>query len=102
MDQHSGKKVRLFRSREIILNILSAHRESGLSIKSFCEANNIAAASFHNWKKKYSIVKKVRPKGFTSLQIVPSPPAETTLFAEVKGIRIYQRVDATYLKQLLS
>ena len=104
MDQQSGKKVRVFRSREIILKILKEHRKSNLSIKAFCDTNNIAAASFHNWKKKYGSgkVKLVKGAGFAALQIVSSPRVEAGLFAEVKGVRIYQRVEAAYLKQLLS
>jgi len=104
MEEQSTKKNRLFRGREIILNILEEHEKSGLSIKAFCDNNNIATASFHNWKKKYggSKVKPSRDPGFASLHIIPVAPVAEVLFAEVKGIKIYQRVEAVYLKQLLS
>lgn len=101
MEDKSEKRIRVFRSKEKILNILSEYGKSEVNIKTFCVANNIAAATFHNWKKKYSDA-IVRP-GFTALQITPSMQfSETVLFAEVKGIRIYQRVDAGYLKELLA
>jgi transposase-like protein len=104
METISVKKVRVFRGKETILSILSEYKKSNLSIKAFCEANNIASASFHNWKKKYSNSRSsrgVRP-GFATLQITPSGPVtETSLFAEVNSIKIYQPVSAAYLKELL-
>jgi len=105
MEDMSEKRIRVFRSKEEILNILSEYGKSEVNVKTFCVANNIAAATFHNWKKKYSdaIVRPVKQQGFTALQVTPSMQfSETVLFAEVKGIRIYQRVDAGYLKELLA
>jgi len=93
----------LFRKREAVLDIFAEHKKSGLSIKAFCDSNNIAAASFHNWKKRHGNGKKSAAKGFAPMRVVPSAPAvEGVLFAEVKGIRIYQRVEAVYQTQLLS
>ncbi len=106
METISAKMVRIFRGEETILNILSEYRKSNLSIKAFCIENNIAAATFHTWKKKYSSKHKGKPdqgRGFTALQITPSvPDMEPVLFAEVKGIKIYQPVTAVYLKALLA
>ncbi len=105
METPSFKKVRIFRSKENILNILDGYRKSNLSVKAFCDLNQIANATFHNWKKRYSKVKSKqdKPSGFASLQIMPSvQAAESSLFAEVKGIKIYQPVAADYLKALLS
>ena len=104
METTSVKKIRIFRSEEKILNILSEYRKSDLSIKAFCIENSIASATFHNWKKKYSkrTVKPGKQTGFTALQIAPSAIVAPALFAEVKGIKIYQPVDAVYLKDLLA
>jgi len=104
MEISASKTVRIFRSEEKILNILNEYRKSKLSIKAFCIENNIASATFHNWKKKYSklTVKPVKAPGFATLQLTPSTSAiEPALFAEVKGIKIYQQVNAAYLKELL-
>jgi len=105
METISVKKVRIFRGEETILNILSDYRKSNLSVKAFCQDNNLGSATFHNWKKKYSnTVRKpdVQP-GFATLQINPSGPgADPALFAEVNGIKIYQPVTAAYLKELLA
>jgi hypothetical protein len=105
MESPVAKKVRVFRSEETISNILTAYKKSNLTIKEFCIENNIASASFHNWKKKYSKrrVKPGKQQGFTALQITPSIAViEPALFAEVRGIKIYQQVNAGYLKELLA
>lgn len=105
MEISALKKVRVFRGKETILNILGEYKKSNLSIKAFCIENNIASASFHNWKKKYSDnrANRVAQPGFTTLRINPSVPVmEPALFAEVRGIKIYHRVDAVYLKELLA
>jgi hypothetical protein len=100
MDSNTDNKVRIFRKREAILEILNEQKNSSLSIKTFCEKNNLASASFHNWKKRYGNDGTARP-GFTKLQIT-TPAAGSVLFAEVYGIKIYQPVSAAYLKELLS
>ena len=104
METTVAKKIRIFRNREAILNILADYKKSNLSIKAFCIENDIAQASFHTWKKKYGrrSVKPAKPVGFATLQITPPVTIETILFAEIKGIKIYQWVTAAYLKELLA
>ena len=104
MEAPVSKKIRIFRGEETILNILGEYKKSNLSIKAFCAANDIAQASFCNWKKKYckSLVKPAKSAGFTSLQIAPDAVSASVLFAEVNHIRIYQPVTAAYLKELLA
>jgi hypothetical protein len=101
MEAPTAKIIRIFRSEETILNILIEHRKSKLSIKAFCKENNIAQASFHNWKKKYG-KRTIKQAGFATLQISPPAGAGASLFAEVKEIKIYQWVTAAYLKELLA
>ncbi len=105
METISVKKVRVFRDKETILGILGQYEGSNLSIKEFCIENNIAPASFHNWKKKYngSRSRGATQPGFTTLGVRPSAAvAGPGLFAEVNSIKIYQPVSAAYLKELLT
>jgi hypothetical protein len=101
METITGKKIRVFRGEEAILKLLEECVKSNLSVKGFCEANNIAQASFHNWKKKYG-KRTIKQTGFTSLQITPAVVVQSALFAEVNNVKIYQPVAAAYLKELLS
>ncbi len=104
METNVAKKIRVFRGKEAIVNILNEYKKSNLSVKGFCIENNIASASFHNWKKKYSNgrTKRVAQPGFATLRVSPSAPvAGPGLFAEVNIIKIYQPVSAAYLKELL-
>jgi len=102
MESISVKKVRVFRSQPEILQLLAESGRSGLSIKAFCAAHEIAQGTYYNWQKKYS--KAAGPAnekpGFAMLQIASSVVA--TLFAEVGNIKIYQPVSAAYLKELQS
>ncbi len=105
MEAIGEKKVRVFRGEEKILNLLNEYDKSNLSVKAFCQGHNLSSGSFHNWKKKYSnrLSKSTAGPGFTTLQIKsPARVAEPALFAEAKGIRIYQPVSAAYLRELLS
>ena len=104
METPVAKKVHVFRSEETILKIIADYKKSKLSVKAFCVENNIAQASFHTWKKKYSrrSVKSAKPCGFSAVQITsPATASGAPLFAKVREIKIYQWVTAAYLKELL-
>jgi len=65
--------------------------------------HSISNATFHKWQNKYrnKTVEGIGPTGFAHLQISSSSAnTDASLFAEVKGIRIYQPVAASYLKEL--
>lgn len=105
MEATITKKVRSFRSKETILNILGEYEKSSLSIKAFCAQQNIASASFCNWKKKYKSMasaRTVKGSSFATLQIMAPVAEQPALFAQVKEIKIYQPVSAAYLKELLA
>lgn len=103
MERKLVTRSRQFRSKTVILDLLKAHQQSGLSIQTFCVERNIATGNFHRWKKQYSqevIAGHQSVAGFSSLQIEQAPAG--VLFADVKGIRFYQPVSAAYLKELAS
>jgi transposase-like protein len=97
--------TRRYRSGEEILELLDKFDQSeGTTIKEFCRQHNINKATYYNWRTRYrsNLTKEKRSAGF--IEIVPSSSSATTisaaLFAEVKGIRLYQAVSAEYLKTL--
>src|SRR5450755_819412 len=100
METFPPVKVRIFRGKEKMFNILREYEKSNLSIKAFCLENNIAPTTFHYWKKKYndSTVNQHKQTGFAKLHVTTPAAA---IFAEVNGIKIYQWVDPAYLKALL-
>jgi hypothetical protein len=93
------------RSSKEIKDLLQKFERSGDDIKSFCQAHNIGVSTLQKWKSRYG--KKegtpVMEEGFISLQVSPVAAAGNMegLFAEVKGIKLYQPVAASYLKELL-
>lgn len=98
----SIRSTRIIRSDEEVLALLDEFDKSNLSVKEFCELSDISEATYYNWKNKFKRSdRKIEATGFTTLQIAHEQVAESGLFAEVNGIRLYQAVPAAYLKELL-
>lgn len=104
----STRKSPVRRTNKQIVKLLKdfASRE-GMTIVEFCKIKDINKSNFYNWQKRYAIKesKPGKPKGFIPLQLtMPSSSSDIvpSLFAEVKGIRLYQAVSSEYLKALLS
>ena len=92
------------RSSKEIKELLQSFDQSGGDIKVFCQSHNIGVSTLQKWKSRYG--KKegtpVMEEGFVSLQIPPvTVDTKEGLFAEVRGIKLYQPVAASYLKELL-
>lgn len=117
---------RVFRKKREVVKLLEQQHSSLMTIAKFCKLHNLSAGTFYKWKRKYGddtpkgeslSNRTIKPrstalhhpfsdnkKKFVPL-LIPSETsrmsAEDSLFAEVGGIRIYQRVDASFLKSLL-
>lgn len=91
-----AKKSR--RSSKEIKELLALFGSSGLSAKQFCLTNAISETVFYKWRGRYRMAEQ--KNAFIPLQVAScSSPG---LFAEVNGIRIFQPVSASFLKELLS
>jgi hypothetical protein len=93
------------RTREEIIVMMEEFTSSGaMTVKEFCEMQEITRATFYNWQKIYrgDLPQKQGQSAFVSLRVTPQGEQGThpVLFAEVKGIRIYREVSAGYLKEL--
>lgn len=99
MEQEQTKRARR-RSAEIKV-LLESFSKSNMVVKDFCIHHRISEASFYKWRSRYGNASAAKKNNFVMLQ--KSSPVESNLmlFAEVKGIRIYQVVAASYLKELL-
>ena len=96
MEEKNEKVIRTRRSQAEILRLLSEFSKANVSVKEFCITHNISKASFHKWQSRHK--RKEPMRGFVPLEVRSS----VALFAEVKGIKIYQPVTAAYLKELLA
>lgn len=79
---------------------------SGMIISEYCRAHQISEGSFYYWLKK---IKNTSPAPLTTPAILPvkiiegpNEAAASNLFAEVRGINIFQPVPAEYLLTLLN
>jgi transposase-like protein len=96
-------RSRIVRSDDEITSLLDDYEKSNLSVKEFCELSDISEATYYNWRNRFrKNDKKHDAPGFAKLQVTQEPIAESQLFAEVNGIRLYQAVSASYLKELVS
>jgi Transposase len=90
------------RSKEEIISLLEECRKSKMSVKEFVKTKGIHEATYYNWRNKYGGKARKERSGFAAIKINPSPAIHAaTMFAEVRGIKIYQSVPAAYLKELL-
>ena len=96
------------RSKQEVDIAMKEFEKTRTSPKKFAEMHQISKATFYNWQKKYrskNAIKRV-PKGFFPVSISPeiTDHIRPGFFAEIEGkaIRFYQRVEPSYLKELLS
>ena len=104
MEQNEYKLSRTDYSQEQRLDFLARFKTAHTSVKEFCRRHGINESSFRKWQSRYgnNTETQVKAAGFAQLQISSAPVnTPTKLFAEVKGIKIYQPVAASYLKDLL-
>ena len=100
MEQLSPKRTR--RSSAEIKQLLEDFKQSGINANEFCKARGISEAAFYKWRTRYGKKSTAKQNAFVKLQVPSSVSWEPALFAEVKGIKIYQAVTSLYLKELLA
>lgn len=94
MNMEQAKRSR--RSSEIRA-LLELFDSSGITAKQFCANNAISETAFYKWRGRYRAVEE--KNDFIPLQVAAS--VSPGPFAEVNGIRIFQPVSASFLKELL-
>jgi hypothetical protein len=86
------------RTAKEIRGLLELFDSSAMSAKQFCITNGISETVFYKWRGRYRAVEQ--KNDFIPLRVEAS--GLHSLFAEVNGIRIYQPVSASFLKELLA
>lgn len=103
-----GIKIR--RSKQQAMDCIKEQRQSGQSIKEYCQANGMSEKTFYRWLKKFGDPKPGKRKrqgrtqgGFASIEVIGNvADSGPQLFAEVGNIKLYKEVSAEYLKKLLA
>ena len=103
MEQNIIKRQVKRRNKAEIQLLLEAFAKAGQSVQSFCDERNIGKSTFHKWQSRYKSEGEDQraATAFADIHIVAAENS-ALLFAEVRGIKIYQPVSAGYLKALLS
>ena len=90
------------RSGEDIKLLLEEFTKAGISVEAFCSRHSIGKSTFHKWQSRYKNKQTQKAsKVFADIHIIAEGEHTTSLFAEVKGIKLYRPVAAAYLKELL-
>jgi len=105
MEQAEQKPAVKRRSRQELTSLLKKFEKcEGVTAKAFCQLHQITESAFYRFRARYhKKTEAAKQAGF--IQITPHRAAENSsgvLFAEVKGIKLYQPVSADYLKSLAS
>jgi transposase-like protein len=100
MEKKAEKRDEFWRQR------VTEHESSGVSVKRFCEQNQISEQSFYSWRKR---LRNQTPMRFALVETGagrPTVPAESGLleFVLVTGerLRIGAGFDASLLRQVLA
>lgn len=101
MEQQTSSTRRNRRTQEQIRELLLEFRKADLTVPQFCQSHKVSTGTFYKWQSRFKskALKKAGVSGFAPIVVGSS---SNGLFAEVKGIRVYQPVSAEYLKQLLA
>jgi transposase-like protein len=100
MEQEQTKRIR--RTSAEIKNLLETFSQSGIAARDFCLLHSISEASFYKWRSRYATASAAKESNFVLLEETSGLQNAALLFAEVKGIKIYQGVTASYLKELIA
>jgi hypothetical protein len=90
------------RTPEEIIKLLEEYENSeGITVKEYCAMIGVSDAAFYNWRKMYGPKNENDEKQGSFIELVPSEDMPVQrLFAEVRGIKLYQPVNAEFLKAL--
>lgn len=104
MEQTTGKQSTSRRNKEQILELLSEYdKVHGTTVKAFCKRHQFSEGSFYSARSRYrpTDISKPQSSHFIAIASPAFKEPASTLFAEVKGIKLYQPVPADYLKALI-
>jgi len=92
------------RTKEDMFELIGKHDKDATTVKEYCQLHGLTQGVFYYWQKKYHLENSEpgSQSGFVRLQVEDTPQAVTHqgLFAEVRGIKLYQAVPAAYLNEL--
>lgn len=92
------------RSEKQIRTLLSIQEKSDLTITLFCKTHKIRKATLYYWRNKYGMQRQTTAN-FIPVQLSQPNPVPV-LFGEIEfaskaTVRLYQQVDASWIKSLL-
>lgn len=91
------------REREM-LALIGEQKASQVPVKDFCKQHGLSQAAYYYWQKKFRRSQQAgsgQPGGFILLKKEPELSPGGALFAEYKGLKFYQQVSVSFLRELI-
>src|SRR5688572_19855163 len=99
------KGSQLKRTAQEMFSLIQEQQTGELPVKVFCELKKISESSYYYWRKKYmnDVDPVAGPCAGKSnlLQLEGYEQRNAALFAEYKGLKLFRKVSASYLKELM-
>jgi hypothetical protein len=102
MEQSTVTKTRTRRTQQQIGDLLAEFDKGNFTVKEFCRLKGVSYGNFHKWKSRLKNVGSAPNNSAGFARLLVHSASDSSLFAEVKGIRLFQPVSAAYLKELLA
>lgn len=102
MEQAIETKTRTPRTQQQIRDLLAEFDKGNFTVKEFCQLKGLSYGNFHKWKSRLKNVSSEPNNSAGFARVLVHSALDSSLFAEVKGIRLFQPVSAAYLKELLA
>ena len=90
------------RRREEWQQLISEHKQSGLTVKAFCQKQGVSEALFYSWRKR--VVAENQPARFALVatnRVAPSGPALQLVLAGGERLEIPSGTDEATLRTVL-
>ena len=100
------RKWAIKQKSERMFRLVHDYKSSGLTIRQYCVANKIKEKTFYYWLRKYKsagiiqAMPSILPINITFVN--PEHNEASPLFAELRGLMLYQPLPAKYLLTLLN
>jgi hypothetical protein len=88
-------------SQQMISETITEFEDSQFSVEEYCEYKGLNRDTFESWLNKHRNRTKELP-AFVSVNLKEDEVLAAELFAEYKGLKFYQPMDAAFFKALIS
>lgn len=88
-------------SSQMITAMIAEYKKGERTIKEYCSDKGIKRGTFYYWLSKQKNKNQPKPRPAFIPVTIKEDPLEEKIFAEYKGLKLYQPVSVEFLKALI-